>query len=50
MHPIATLCRVLGVSASGYYAWAVRPAAARATADAALMASVDTQNRPMIDT
>ena len=35
-HPIATLCRVLGVSASGYYAWTGRPAAARATADAAL--------------
>jgi len=26
---------VLGVSASGYYAWAIRPASARATADAA---------------
>ena len=36
-HPIATLCRVLGVSASGYYAWTGRPASARATADAALM-------------
>jgi putative transposase len=35
-HPIATLCRVLGVSASGYYAWAVRPASAHATLDAAL--------------
>jgi len=39
-HAIATLCRVLGVSASGYYAWAVRPAPARATADAALSAQI----------
>jgi putative transposase len=39
-HPIATLCRVLGVSASGYYAWAVPPASARATADAALMEQI----------
>jgi len=39
-HPIATQCRVLGVSASGYYAWAVRPASARATADAALMEQI----------
>jgi putative transposase len=39
-HPIATLCRVLGVSASGYYAWTGRPASARATTDAALMEQI----------
>jgi putative transposase len=39
-HRIATLCRVLGVSPSGYYARAVRPASARATADAALSAQI----------
>jgi putative transposase len=39
-HPITTLCRVLDVSASGYYAWAVRPASAHATADAALSAQI----------
>jgi len=36
-HPVRRLCRVLGVSASGYYAWTTRPASARATADAALL-------------
>jgi putative transposase len=35
-HRIATLCRVLGVSRSGYYAWLTRPASARATTDALL--------------
>lgn len=33
-YPVVTLCRVLGVSPSGYYAWCQRPASARATADA----------------
>ncbi len=34
--PIATMCRVLGVSTSGYYAWAKRGPSARQRADAAL--------------
>jgi len=39
-HPIVTLCRVLGVSASGYYAWRQRPPSARARADAGLTARI----------
>ena len=37
MYPIATMCRVLGVSASGYYAWQRRVPSARAKADAAII-------------
>jgi putative transposase len=36
MHPIATMCRVLGVSPGGYYARRKRPPSARARADAEL--------------
>jgi putative transposase len=39
-HAVARLCRVLGVSTSGYYAWAKRPASARADADGALTARI----------
>jgi len=38
--PIAVLCRVLDVSPSGYYAWARRPASARAHRDEDLGARV----------
>ena len=41
-HRIATLCQVLGVSPSGYYAWQSRPRSARAQADAALTQQIGT--------
>jgi putative transposase len=39
-HPISRLCRVLGVSRSGFYAWRSRPPSARAAADAALTETI----------
>jgi putative transposase len=39
-HPIRTMARVLGVSASGYYAWCVRPASQHATADVQLTETI----------
>jgi putative transposase len=35
-YPVATMCRVLEVSTSGYYAWRSRPASPRSLADACL--------------
>ncbi len=37
VHLIATMCRVLGVSPSGYYAWRERSASKRAVSNAALL-------------
>jgi putative transposase len=42
LYPIATMCRVLGVSTSGYYAWSGRSPSARARSDAALLERIDT--------
>ena len=36
LYPIATMCRVLGVSPSGYYAWRRRTPSKRSLSDAAL--------------
>ncbi len=39
-YPIAVMCRVLGVSPSGYYAWAKRPTSERAVTDALLIEDI----------
>jgi hypothetical protein len=39
-YPIASMCRLLGVSSSGYHAWLMRRPSRRAEADAALLAEI----------
>jgi putative transposase len=39
-YPIATMCRLLGVSPSGYYGWVKRRPSRRSRADAALIADI----------
>ena len=41
LYPVTTLCRVLGVSSSGYYAWRRRRPSARRQADAHLQAHIE---------
>ena len=41
-YAVATLCRVLGVSRSGYYAWRTRPESQRSQADRALVGRIQT--------
>ncbi len=41
MFPVSTMCRTLGVSRAGYYAWLGRAPSARASADAQLTARIE---------
>jgi len=45
VHPVAALCRSLGVSPSGYYAWRKRPLSPRARADVELTAQIEAVHR-----
>ena len=45
VHRVATMCRVLGVSPSGHYAWRKRPLSARARADVELSAEIHAIHR-----
>jgi putative transposase len=49
-HRIATMCRVLGVSPSGYYAWRHRAPSARAGSDSALLTTIQAIHRESRET
>ena len=40
-YPVRTLCRLLGVSSSGYYAWSSRTPSARSLADASILERIE---------
>jgi hypothetical protein len=44
-HSVPMLCRLLGVSRSGYYAWRIRPPSERARFDAVLSEKIETIHR-----
>jgi putative transposase len=45
VHAVRTMCRVLGVSPSGYYAWRHRPLSVRAIRDVVVSAEIDAAHR-----
>ncbi len=48
-HLVQRLCRVLGVSPSGYWAWKQRPPSARAQADQAFLVASGRFMRPVVE-
>ena len=44
-HSASVLCKLLGVSRSGYYAWRCRPLSERARFDAVLSEKIETSHR-----
>ena len=49
-YPVRLLCRVLAVSASGFYAWSRRPESARARSDRSLLLAIRVAHRTSRDT
>jgi len=49
-YPVATACRVLGVSPSGYYAWLVRPPSDRELTDEWLLSKIKEAHRASHET